>query len=149
MSSQLGQQIRIIGQRLNLQPGTIGIDTQQLRPIGRERDLLNPIGLDEPEEVRVADGSRGAAARLDDGKGGIGDGSHGDGGGRGGGGGHVDAHGHEPCIAAALCSAIDIEGGGGGEGLGLGEEEGEDCGDGELHFWFNYCFVQRMCSSLI
>ena len=62
--SELREQIGIVGQGFNRHPDTVDIDAQQLRPIGREGDLLDPIGFNETEKIAVPDGCRTVRAHL-------------------------------------------------------------------------------------
>ena len=135
MVGKLGEEVGIIGESLNLEPSAVGINTEELSAIRREGDLLDAIGLDEAEEIRIPDGTGSTAATLDDGEvvSSVGD----DGGLEGGGGGHVHVHGHEAAAAAGAAIGTGIEAGGGLEGDGVAEEVGggqnEDGGGGELH----------------
>ena len=140
VAGKLGEEVGIVGQRLDLEPGTVGVDSQKLRAVGGEGDLLHAVGLDQPEEVAVANGARGTAAALDDGE--VVGGSSGGGGGNDGrfegrGGGHVHVHGHEATAAATAGAAIGVEARGRLEGDGITEEvsggQNEDGGCGELH----------------
>ena len=133
VAGKLGEEIGIIGESLDLEPSAVGIDTEELSAIGREGDLLDAIGLDEAEEIRIPNGTGSTAAALDDGEvvSSVGD----DGGLEGGGGGQVHVHGHEATAAAAASTGVQT--GGGLEGDGIAEEVGggqnEDGGGGELH----------------
>ena len=135
MAGKLGEEIGIIGESLNLEPSAVGINAEELSTIGREGDLLDAIGLDEAEEIRIPDGTGSTATALDDGEvvSSVGD----DGGLEGGGGGHVHVHGHEAAAAAGAAIGTGVEAGGGLEGDGIAEEVGggqnEDGGGGELH----------------
>ena len=147
MAGKRSEEIGIIGESLNLEPSAVGIDPEELRPIRGKGDLLDAVGIDQLEKVRVADGTGSAAAALDDGKVVGGGGCGGDDGGlEGGGGGQVHVHGHEATAAAASAAiGTSVETGGGLEGDGIAEEVGggqnEDGGGGELHccainYWY-------------
>ena len=132
VAGKLGEEIGIIGESLDLEPSAVGIDPEELSAVGGESDLLDAIGLDEAEKIRIPDGAGSTAAALDDGEVVC---SVGDNGGlEGGGGGHVHVHGHEAGVAA---SGVGVETGGRLEGDGIAEEVGggqnEDGGRGELH----------------
>ena len=135
MAGKLGEEIGIVGEGLNLEPSAVGIDAKELGTIRREGDLLDAVGLDEAEEIRIPDGTGSTAAALDDGEvvSRVGD----DGGLEGGGGGHVHVHGHEATAAARAAIGTGVQTGGGLEGDGIAEEVGggqnEDGGGGELH----------------
>ena len=111
VAGKLGEEVGIVGQRLDLEPGTVGVDSQKLRAVGGEGDLLHAIAIDQLEEVAVADGDGGAAggrlefrdgALLDD-----------------GGGGHVEQGRRE----GAGSGPSSMGRGGGREGLHPGEEQ--------------------------
>ena len=143
MAGELGEEIGIIGESLNLEASAVGIDTEELSTIRGEGDLLDAVGLDEAEEIAVANGAGSTAAALDDGEvvGRVGD----DGGLEGGGGGHVHVHGHEATAATSAAIGTGVETGGGLEGDGIAEEVGggqnEDGGCGELHCC-QYCIIR-------
>ena len=119
VAGKLCEQVGIVGEGLDGYAGAIIVNSQQLGAVGREGDLLDAIGLDELEEVRIADRGGCSARRLDD----LGDGA------RGGGRRRVHSHGEGrgrrgPAVRRRRQGC---------EGLRRREEEGGDEGNGKPH----------------
>ena len=119
VAGKLCEQVGIVGEGLDGYAGAIIVNSQQLGPVGREGDLLDAIGLDELEEVRIADRGGCSARRLDD----LGDGA------RGGGRRRVHSHGEGRCRRGPAVRRRRQ----GCEGLRRREEEGGDEGNGKPH----------------
>lgn len=69
VSRQLRQELRIVGQGLQLDPDAVHVDAQQLRPVRREGNLFHAIAIDELDKVRIAHvGGRSVGILLHDGQ---------------------------------------------------------------------------------
>jgi hypothetical protein len=64
---ELGEEPRIVGERLDLEAGSVRVHAEQLCSVGAEGDLFDLVGVHQLEEIRVANVRGTVLALLNDG----------------------------------------------------------------------------------